>query len=73
VEKLPPDWRKPNNRYTQQLGTDWAKSLSSLALIVPSAAVDGESNILLDPAHCGFNQIEISPAKPFHCDKRMFR
>jgi len=39
---------------TQRLGERWARSLSSLALRVPSALVDrrsGERNILINPAH----------------------
>ena len=39
---------------TQRLGERWARSLSSLALRVPSALVDrrsSERNILINPAH----------------------
>jgi RES domain-containing protein len=72
-DALPVGWRKPNNKYTQQLGTDWSKSRSSVALVVPSAVVDGESNILLNPVHPTFREIKIYPAKPFCYDERMFR
>ncbi len=73
LKTLPVGWRKPNNKYTQQLGTNWAKSQSSVALVVPSAVVNGETNILLNPAHPSFKEIKIAPAKPFHYDERLFR
>jgi RES domain-containing protein len=73
INELPPDWRKIDNWRLQQLGTDWIKSLSSVALIVPSAAVDGEWNALLNPLHPDFAKVRISAARPFHYDERMFK
>jgi hypothetical protein len=46
----------------QQLGTDWAKSISSVPLIVPSAAVEGEWNVLVNPTHPDFAKITVSAA-----------
>jgi RES domain-containing protein len=71
--KLPRDWRRIDHPHLQQLGTDWLKSLRSVALIVPSAVIPGESNILLNPAHGDFKEIVISKAAVFQYDERMFQ
>jgi len=73
IEQLPSDWRRIDNRNLQQLGTDWARSKKSVALGVPSAAMEGEWNILLNPAHADFAKVEISRPKQFRYDGRMFR
>ena len=73
MDALPDDWYRIDNKHLQRIGTDWAKSLSSVALIVPSAAVGGEWNILLNPAYPDFAKISLNIAKPFHYDERMFR
>jgi RES domain-containing protein len=71
--QLPRDWRRTDHKILQQLGTDWARSQRSVALVVPSAAVEGEWNVLLNPAHPDFRKIEIGQPRPFHYDERMFR
>jgi RES domain-containing protein len=70
---LPTNWRKVDNNHLRQLGSEWARKGSSLALLVPSAVIDEEWNVLLNPAHPDFANVEISPARPFHYDERMFR
>jgi RES domain-containing protein len=73
VARLPRDWRRVDNRHLQQLGSDWLKALRSVALIVPSAAVPGEWNVLLNPAHPDFPKIAIGEPTPFQYDERMFK
>jgi RES domain-containing protein len=70
---LPRNWRGLNNQRCRDLGSGWATSLRSLALQVPSAVVDGDSNVLLNPRHPDFAKIAIGSAKPFRFDERMFR
>jgi RES domain-containing protein len=70
---LPRNWRKLNNERCRDLGSNWAASLRSLALKVPSAAVDGDWNLLLNPQHSDFAKVKIGAAKPFRFDERMFR
>ncbi len=41
-------------------------------LHVPSAAVRGEWNVLLNPAHGDFRKIKIQKPQPFEFDLRMF-
>jgi RES domain-containing protein len=71
--QLPSNWRRIDNRHLQKLGSDWAKSKSSVALMVPSAIVEEEWNVLLNPRHPDFAAITVEPAKPFHYDERMFK
>ena len=70
--QLPSGWRALENETLQTIGRDWALSLRSVALEVPSVAVDGEWNILLNPAHPGFRKIRTEEPRPFHYDSRMF-
>jgi RES domain-containing protein len=78
VERIDPaslsaNWRKLDNNQLRQLGSNWARKASSVALLVPSAVMDEEWNALLNPAHPDFAKVEVSPARPFRYDERMFR
>jgi RES domain-containing protein len=73
IEQLPRDWRRTDHKDLQQFGTDWVRSQRSVALIVPSAVVEDEWNVLLNPAHADFRKIEIGEPKLFHYDERMFK
>jgi RES domain-containing protein len=73
VALLPPNWRGLNHETCRNLGSDWAASRSSLALTVPSAVVEGEWNVLLNPKHPQFAKVQITDSKPFRYDERMFR
>jgi RES domain-containing protein len=59
--------------YTSTAGPGWVRSKRSVAFEVPSAVVEGEWNVLLNPAHADFSKIEIAPATPFRYDERMFK
>jgi hypothetical protein len=39
----------------------------------PSAVVEGEWNVLLNPKHLQFAKVQIADSKPFRYDERMFR
>lgn len=70
---LPRNWRGLNNQRCRDLGSKWAASRQSVALKVPSAVVDGDWNVLLNPNHPEFGRVKIGAAKPFRYDERMFR
>jgi len=70
---LPADWRAAENMQLRKIGAEWAASLRSVALEVPSVVIDGEWNVLLNPAHLQFAKIEIGEPRPFRFDGRMFR
>jgi RES domain-containing protein len=73
LDQLPADWRELNSLACRDLGSGWAASGRSVGLRVPSAVVDGDWNLLLNPRHSAFGQILIAAAKPFRFDGRMFR
>jgi len=70
---LPGDWRELNNLVCRDLGSNWAASGRSAALRVPSAIVDGDWNVLLNPRHPDFSRVQIAAPRPFCFDERMFR
>jgi RES domain-containing protein len=73
LDALPRNWRELGNGRCRDLGSEWARSLRSVALKVPSAVVDGDWNVLLNPKHRQFAKVKIGAAKPFRFDERMFR
>jgi|ERR1017187_2078718 RES domain-containing protein len=73
LKKLPRDWRRIDHPVLQGIGEKWARSGRSLVLLVPSIAVLGEWNALINPAHPDAAKIRIEAAKLFQFDARMFR
>jgi len=55
------------------LGDTWVRGGETAALLVPSAAIRGEWNVLLNPAHPDFSRITFAPPERFAFDARMFR
>jgi RES domain-containing protein len=69
---LPSNWRELDNLACRDLGSNWVKSASSAALLVPSVVVDGDKNVLLNPTHPDFAKITLAEPIPFRFDPRMF-
>ncbi len=71
-KQLPRTWRaSPAPAALQRLGDAWAASMRSVALEVPSAIVEVENNVLLNPAHPGFARVEIGEPLAFAYDLRL--
>ena len=73
VNTLPSDWRAlvhPQWTALQSIGSAWLLSARSLALRVPSALIDGEFNVLVNPGHSGFAGLKPSAPVPFIPDPR---
>ncbi|MGA2651059.1 MAG: RES family NAD+ phosphorylase [Terracidiphilus sp.] len=70
---LPSNWRELDNLACRDLGSNWVKAARSAALLVPSVVVDGDWNVLLNPAHADFNKVAVAEPIPFRFDPRMFR
>jgi RES domain-containing protein len=69
---LPADWRAlPAAPSTRAFGARWLAEQRSAVLRVPSTAILGEFNFLLNPRHPAFIQITLSPPEPFHFDTRL--
>lgn len=69
---LPPDWRAyPAPPRLARLGDSWIRAKSSLALRVPSAVIEQQWNLLLDPTHPDFASLSTGPAIAFELDQRL--
>jgi RES domain-containing protein len=72
VDRLPRDWRlAPGPSSLQDIGTEWAASLRTVALLVPSAVVPVEHNILVNPGHPNISKLSQGVPEAFAFDPRM--
>jgi RES domain-containing protein len=71
-QQLPPDWYRSRNESLQRIGDEWVRKGETVALLVPSAAIRGEWNLLLNPAHRDFSRIKFQDPEAFEFDTRMF-
>ena len=68
ISDLPANWRDyPAPEELAELGTQWALSTETLLLRVPSAAVEGEFNIL------NMKHVTISRVEAYRFDERLLR
>jgi RES domain-containing protein len=71
---LPKDWQSRfEDSELQQVGAEWIDRGSSAILIVPSAVVPQERNIIINPQHEDFEKIVLSPAEPYVFDTRLLK
>lgn len=71
-EDLPGDWRNyPAPISLANRGKRWLVEGSALVLTVPSVIIPSETNILINPAHPEFYQVEIREILPFRIDDRL--
>ncbi len=74
VETLPPGWNAGQSTdETRNIGTEWAISMASAVLVVPSAVIPQEYNYLLNPRHPDFAKISFLSVEPFSFDDRLRR
>jgi RES domain-containing protein len=73
LKSLPSDWGDAGSDSLHRFGDDWIRNVESTALLVPSAAIRGEWNLLLNPAHLEFRKIKLRKPEAFEFDARMFR
>jgi RES domain-containing protein len=72
IDELPDEWRATENLALREIGKAWVESGRSVALLVPSAIIDEEWNVLLNPAHPEFARVRMEAPRPFRFDARMF-
>ena len=71
---LPKSWRAtPPPRELRDLGARWLDARRSVMLVVPSAIVPEETNVLLSPDHDDFERIAIAGPFAFDLDPRLLR
>lgn len=69
---LPADWADvPGPPELRRIGRNWVESGESIALIVPSAVVLEEDNVLINPAHSDARRIAYEKSRPFRLDERL--
>lgn len=70
---LPENWaNRPPDRASMAYGTAWLKGNQHLGLIVPSAVMPMENNIVINPAHPAVKHIQVDKQFDFMYDARMF-
>lgn len=73
ISELTTHWRTfPAPNELAELGTRWALSNETLLLRVPSAVVEHEFNILINPSHHDIKRIAVSHIEAYRLDKRLF-
>lgn len=71
---LSPDWNVfPPLIPTQRIGDEFTRENKYCLLKVPSAVVDGDFNLLINPMHPEFAAIRVIAAVPFPFDRRLLR
>jgi len=71
---LPAGWRAyPAPETVQELGNAWLRAGTAAALLVPSVVLPEERNVLLNPRHPDFPDLEIGDPRPFAFDPRMWK
>jgi len=75
VDTLPDGWDDEDavNPPSQQAGDQWLASMSSVALKVPSVAVPGGSNILINPSHPDMVKLVVGEIEEYRMDDRIKR
>lgn len=74
VSSLPRNWRgSPAPVELANLGTDWAHSMVSLLLRVPSAIVAHEHNILINPEHDDMRHVRLDKVERYRLDERLLQ
>lgn len=74
LDRVPDEWfTDPLQRQSRRYGDTWATEARSIALLVPSAMIPEELNVLLNPLHPRFAEVEVRSQRPFRLDPRLAR
>ena len=71
IGKLKTNWLEDED-YTAFMGTEFLKNNENLVLKVPSAIIEEEHNLLINPYHTDFKKIKIKKSKEFIFDQRLY-
>ena len=73
LSALPTACHLSRDESLQKFGDEWIRIGETVALLVASAAIRREWNVLLNPAHSEFSQVRFKSPERFEFDARMFR
>lgn len=72
-KRLPKQWNMfPHPDSTQKIGDKFLRENNFLFMKVPSAAVQGEFNYIINPRHTHFEKVSIKKIEKFTFDDRLF-
>ena len=71
--QLPRDWHETRRSSLRAFGDRWVLESRTVALLVPSAPIAGEWNVLLNPVHADFPRVIFGRPTRFRFDPRMFK
>jgi len=71
IDNLPGWAATPPGAISVDFGTDFLRSVRALGLIVPSAVVPEARNVILNPRHPRFAEVEFAVTRPFVFDQRL--
>jgi RES domain-containing protein len=71
-KELPADWHLVQNSHLcREIGDQWILENKTLLLIVPSAVIRDENNVLINPNHPDFELVKVTEITAFEFDKRL--
>lgn len=74
ADQLSADWRSyPAPLALADIGGKWLSAASSVCLLVPSAIIPQETNLLINPLHPDFDSLHFHPPVDFQFDQRMWK
>lgn len=74
IKNLPIGWNGNDEKsqlLCQKVGDDWLRNQQTAVLIVPSAIIANEKNILINPNHRDFDKIKLKSVQSFSFDRRL--
>jgi RES domain-containing protein len=74
LSELPADWNRfPAPSSLADLGSEWVRGNASLLLRVPSAVVDDEFNLVINPGHPEMAEVKVEDVTTYAFDERLLR
>lgn len=74
AKQLPEDWAAyPASSDVHAIGDTWAREEASLGLLVPSAILPQENNLIINPRHPKAGNLKIAEIIPYQVDRRLLK
>ncbi|WP_062060334.1 RES family NAD+ phosphorylase [Aquimarina longa] len=74
LKNLPNNWDKiPAPTEVQNFSLPWIEEEKYLGLELPSIIIPKEKNLIVNPLHPNFNEVQLIKIEPFHFDTRLLK